>query len=288
MKRRWIFFLACVFGAHQAADAKTRACEGFLPRNDLRIEVGAKLAGGITKTQYNQVLDRIDGLFRAEFASLGGKLKIVRDWQEAEVNAYADREGNTWMILMHGGLARHPSVTLDGFALIACHEIGHHRGGAPKYHEGEMPSWASNEGESDYYATLKCLRRYFAKDDNEKILSRMKLDPVAVEGCQYLHQERSEQLLCIRSTMAGLSAAGLFSALSDGKKISLNNPDTSVVSRTYDPHPEAQCRLDTYFQGALCTVPVRQGLRDDDYRVGSCWKSEDHAWGLRPQCWFRP
>ena len=66
---------------------------------------------------------------------------------------------------MFGGLARHKLVTPDGFALVACHEMGHHLGGAPR-----RGGWASNEGQSDYYATTKCARRIWAEDNNAAIM----------------------------------------------------------------------------------------------------------------------
>jgi Zn-dependent protease with chaperone function len=54
---------------------------------------------------------------------------------------------------MFGGLARDPLVTKDGFSAVICHEIGHHIAGAPR----KGFSWASNEGQADYFATTKCL-----------------------------------------------------------------------------------------------------------------------------------
>jgi len=47
------------------------------------------------------------------------------------VNAYAsvDKQGQQF-IHMFGGLARHPLMTEDAFLLVACHEFGHHYGGA--------------------------------------------------------------------------------------------------------------------------------------------------------------
>ena len=37
----------------------------------------------------------------------------------------------------------------------------------------------SVEGQADYYATVKCLKRLFAQDDNQKVLDGMTLDPLA-------------------------------------------------------------------------------------------------------------
>jgi hypothetical protein len=72
---------------------------------------------------------------------------------------------------VYGGLARHGEITPDGFALVLCHEIGHHLGGVPRYSGAN--GWASNEGQSDYFAATKCLRRAWQSDQNEDLISRM-------------------------------------------------------------------------------------------------------------------
>ena len=37
---------------------------------------------------------------------------------------------------MFGGLAGHETITTDAFALVACHELGHHIGGAQRKQAG--------------------------------------------------------------------------------------------------------------------------------------------------------
>ena len=51
-------------------------------------------------------------------------------------------------------------------------------------------------------------------------------------------------------------------------------------------HPYAQCRLDTYFNGALCTVSEIIDFDDDEETTGACHKKNGDDRGLRPQCWF--
>ena len=69
------------------------------------------------------------------------------------VNANASQRGRTWIVNMYGGLARRPEITPDGFAMVLCHELGHHMGGFPF-----VSGWAANEGQSDLFATLSCGR----------------------------------------------------------------------------------------------------------------------------------
>jgi len=82
---------------------------------------------------------------------LANELVIDKHWEDGTVNAYASENGNNDVISMFGGLARHPAITPDAFYLVACHEIGHHLGGAPK--KGNT-QWASNEGQADSVNTL--------------------------------------------------------------------------------------------------------------------------------------
>lgn len=278
--------LTSMTGLSLEARANEHECEGFLPKNNLRIPENSRAARGISRAQFDRVLDRIERLYEGEFRARGARLNVNRDWSNSEVNAFATQDGDLWTIHMIGGIARHRALTPDGFALVACHEIGHHIGGAPKYPGSN--SWASNEGESDYFATLKCLRRFFAQDDNEKALSQIKLDSTAVRGCEAEHRNRADEQLCIRTAMAGLSLASLFQDLSDDGSISFDHPDSKKVSKTAHTHPRSQCRLDTYFNGSRCTAPVSQALSDHDYRSGSCHDTVNQAAGVRPRCWFKP
>jgi hypothetical protein len=269
-------------------------CEGFAPANTMKIPVGMKganrfaMQGGITEAEFNTVLDRIQELYADEVKARGAELKINRRWTDATVNASAQQMGTTWVINMYGGLARHTTITKDGFALVACHEMGHHLGGAPKIEGWFGDNWATNEGGSDYYGTLKCARRYFAKDDNAEALKTIAADPTASAKCREQFSNVDEQNLCIRSSAAAQSVTGLLATLSgDTVMPKFDAPDKKVVSRMDDAHPAAQCRLDTYYAGVGCKADVSTALSDTDFRPGSCI-SENDTFGFRPLCWFKP
>lgn len=284
--QKWILF--GLFAVTLNANASSKMCSGFLPPNDMYIPVHtgpAALATGITRDQFNGALGRLYNEYRGEVAARGGTLVITRRWTDGTVNAEALQDKGKWYVIMYGGMARHPAINYDGFMAVACHEIGHHLGGAPLY-QGE--DWPSVEGAADYYAMLKCLRRVFRNDDNEKILAGRRLDRNIVAACEAEHRGRQDQLLCIRGGMAGISLAEVLAALDSGSAPKVTTPDKRRVSQTYEDHPRAQCRLDTYFQAALCRVPVAQSLSKYDYRPGSCADSRSYARGLRPRCWFAP
>ena len=261
--------------------------EGIMPENDMNIPADVKSINGITEEKFNAVIDKIEAIYSPIVDSMGGKLFIERSWSDGTVNAYARRSGKAWMVNMFGGLARHDTITEDGFALVLCHEIGHHLGGAPKAGMF-LNRWASNEGQSDYFATLKCLRQTFINDNNAEIIAKMEVPAALSSACQKAHPNKVDSDICIRNGMAGKSVSDLFAAMRSLPAGKFDTPDTSVVRKTDNKHPAHQCRLDTYFQGALCEKSMSEEVSQKDEVKGTCHGSTGHTVGLRPLCWFKP
>lgn len=254
-------------------------CSGFLPKNSMRIPVGDIHAAGISEAVFNRVMDNMQKVYGPIVAQHGGNLVINRLWDDPTVNASAEEQGGDFILNMYGGLARHPAITEAGMYLVACHEMGHHLGGFPK--EGD---WATDEGGADYFATLKCMRRMMpgtALPDGA--------DPVATAACKAQFKSAADRNRCERGTMAGESVVALFQALAPAPQVpALNTPDPSQVDQTDDSHPAGQCRLDTYFQGALCTKSVDEAQSDTDPAPGACTRSAGYTVGNRPRCWYKP
>jgi hypothetical protein len=284
LHRGWISIALLALAGSSFARGEGRNClgDGFLPPNDLRIAIGA--GKGIAERDFNSALDRIDRIYRPVMAAKGANLSIQRLWSDGTVNAYAERTGSTWTIKMYGGLARHPALTPDGFLLIACHEIGHHLGGAPKY----AGQWAANEGQADYFATLKCLRGVFEGDDNVEIVKGLGVPAPVVAQCEKSFGSANAIAICERSAMAGYSAASVMRALGGSPAIDFMTPDPSAVPRTADGHPAAQCRLDTYYGGAICEVAASEPLSETDAAPGTCAVETGAKRGTRPLCWYKP
>jgi hypothetical protein len=263
--------------------------EGFVPENNLKISAFTKRVGGITEDQFNSVIDKYEALYSPIVKSFGGDLLIERKWTDATVNAYAQQLGTTWKVSMFGGLARHETITEDGFALVVCHELGHHIGGAPRKVSPWSSPWASNEGQSDYFATLKCLRRGWERDNNEEIVRAMNVPETLQKACSAQHIWNQDYYTCIRGGMAGLSVAKLFQALRNSTvEPKFDTPDAKVVTKTDDNHPATQCRLDTYFQGSLCGISFHEDVSSSSEVNGTCHGTTGHSKGLRPLCWFKP
>jgi hypothetical protein len=258
----------------------------ILPPNNLYLQDSLFARTGIEEEQFNAVLDNIESVYQPIYASHGVRLTIQRLWTDGTVNASAEKSGKNWIINMYGGLARRDEVTADGFALVACHEIGHHLGGFPQFIIGKM----SLEGEADYFATQGCAKLLWREQLQENAAAREQVTAGAKGLCDAQYGAEDDQNLCYRIAVAGLSLGNLLSHLGGGADVAVETPSTDVSNRTQRTHPKAQCRLDTYVAGGLCLKAF------DDYKIPANWEearatsctvAEGDSVGVRPACWFK-
>jgi hypothetical protein len=263
---------------------------GIVEDNDLFIPVDSFRNAGLNEEQFNAVIEKIEQIYSPIVVSLGAKLVVNRKWTDGTANANASRMGKKWNVNMYGGLARHETITEDGFALVLCHEVGHLVGGAPSIGTIFGKPMA-NEGQADYFAATKCLRKTFLNDDNSTIVSLMTVPATLSSACMKAFPNKAEQNICIRTGMAGASVADFFAAIKKLPVAKFDTPDPAVVSSTFSSHPAHQCRLDTYFQGSLCEVSFNEDVDSEkmkDEVKGTCHPSLGFTSGLRPLCWFKP
>lgn len=262
--------------------------DGFLPENDMWIGTNVKSAGGITESVFNEVLDRVEDIYAPIISARGKKMVVERNWSDGTVNAYARQTGNNWQISMFGGLARHEAITADGFALVACHETGHHLGGEPKKKSWWSTSWASNEGQSDYFGALKCLRKYVELDDNVSMMANVNVPAEVTTQCQTNFANVEDVAICQRVAMAGLSTATLLGNIGRESNIpAFDTPDSTVVSSTNHNHPKAQCRLDTYYAASLCDKHHDEDIVEGDFNAAQCARVDGYDIQARPKCWYK-
>ena len=259
---------------------------GFLPENNLSIPVGDKMAGDMTEERFLEIIGKVEAIYSPIIKGLGANLVMNNDWASTTVNASAQQSGNTWRVNMYGGLARHRLTTDDGFMMVVCHELGHHIGGAPRY--AKNTDWASNEGQADYFASLKCMRRVLQNEDNLSIAANMQIDSEVTRQCSEVYKSASEVALCQRIAMAGKSLGSLLGSLGGNANVNFTTPDRKVVRQTNDNHPKGQCRLDTYFQGILCDKSINEEVSKTDAIPGTCIKRDGYTKGVRPLCWYKP
>lgn len=269
---------AAVFSHRQ--HRRIKLCEGFLPKNNLKIPVGDIHALGLDSQTFNQVLDRVQAVYGPIVAAHGGTLVINRLWDDPTVNSDAEEDGDNWIINSYGGLARYKGIDYDGYALVACHEMGHHLGGFPRFNGNT--DWAAVEGEADYFATLKCLRQVLGTTPDAK-------DQTAQAKCTAAFpKDKDGEARCEVGALAGVNVAGILADLDSQPVPTLATPDPSVVTQMYEDHPAAQCRLDTYFSAAQCTKPVTEDLSKNDPDPGACTEDKGYTAGVRPRCWYLP
>ena len=282
MKKGILVTLMLLLNSTNVFSCDQHGTAGIVEDNNLWIGTDAKSVSTVDEKTFNKILDDVVAIYAPIIAEKGKTLDMIRKWDDGTVNAYAQQTGNTWKVSMFGGLARHEAVTDDAFALVVCHEVGHHIGGAPKISSSK---WASNEGQADYFGTLKCFRRTFRDEDNVRIMANINIPDYVTEKCKAEFPEAGELALCQRAALAGKSLAKL---LGGGRGGNFNTPDGRVVDTTNDRHPAAQCRLDTYFQGALCDKDIFDELSSKDPIPGSCARVRGRSVGVRPLCWFKP
>lgn len=274
------------------------ALANFLPANTLHLQDSLMSASGISKEEFDSAIAEANEAFAPVVSAFGAKLTFNPRWTDGTVNASAQQIGSTWYVNMYGGLARRKEITQDGFSLVICHELGHHLAGYP--FTGNSSVMAS-EGQSDYWATQTCARTLWrGKYADNKRLGELASEPAkAMCMAKYADQEENRDL-CNRVAAAGESAANLLAAVGGSSKPSPDTPDKKVVSRTVTSHPQAQCRLDTYLNGAKCkmefdltVIPGKENSAkngSDSERSAflySCSVTNAMKDESRPNCWFK-
>jgi len=139
----------------------------------------------------------------------------------ASYSEYSSNGIQNHFIFIFGGLAKMLDMTLDGLALIACHELGHGLGGAPYKDSG-----SSQEGQADYYATKTCL----------PVLFKYLVSPI--------------QDYEVRAMEALKSSIAFYKI--NGDITSISTPSTEIATKLDSRdffYPSAQCRLDTSING---------------------------------------
>ena len=281
-----------------------RVCDGFLPPNNLSRFDNIHSLAGLTEEGFNQKIDEVLAVYSPIVSTYGANLSAERNWNDSTVNAYADQSGSSWVVHMFGGLARRPEITLDGFTMVMCHELGHHLGGYPYYHGGFLnlgTGWAATEGQADYFATQACAKQIWADQKDTNASFRATVQAVAKSKCDAAYSGVDAQNLCYRTAMAGQSLAKLLAALETSAEPKFDTPDPSVVAKTFEAHPAGQCRLDTYLNGAICSkefdrlvIPAKNGKKGSNNNAAEviadkyeCGGAAGSAPGVRPACWFK-
>ncbi len=194
--------------------------------------------GAVSPAELQRIFAVFDRIYEDQFLFNDTNNGTI-NWLDYNIyRAAYHRSGDNQYIWVFGGLIRADFMTVDGAALIICHEIGHGLGGPPYKMNG-----STTEGQSDYFATGECLDLFFAKW--ERPLLHSELNHPAKEFCQ----DES----CLRK-LSAIDVQREYFFIHEEARTSYFIPDPTVVSevsREDSFYPSAQCRLDTYLAGAL-------------------------------------
>ncbi len=262
------------------------ALANIIPHNSLNILDEEK--SDIKRSDFVEVINKIDNLYRPVIEELGVKFTIHDLWDDGKVNASARKEPKEYQLKIYGGLARFEPVSKDAFILVLCHEIGHLLGGAPTW---KPYNFVSSEGQADYYSTLKCFRKYMKSENNADFLKNKAIHPVALEGCDNSFQIKENKDICLRSSLAAQGLARVVAELSNLDFIpQFDTPDPyERMFILFNGYPKPQCRIDTLLAGSLCKVNDKVDVLNNDlYNESVCSEIKGHDSGARPKCWYVP
>lgn len=275
---RLILFVFLLFVFNPNSEAR------FMPDNGLHLQEQLT-PSTITEDQFRSLIINFSDIYGDISANFKYSLILIDSWENNQVNAMTWRDGDAMFIEVYGGLARRLSV--DAINMVLCHEMGHQVGGWPLY-TGD--SWASIEGQSDYYSAHVCAKKIF-KSINFFDQSKHFLATGQEDACDQRYSDYADRDICYRTMSASLELAELLSLLStENKRPDFNTPDRTKVKRIRESHPKAQCRLDTYRAGALCPSRWRDTYipRTEKMSARYLCTPNKKSWkdASRPRCWF--
>lgn len=217
----------------------------FLPENDLWQEDYLESdESNIDKELYLKILKAGKKVYDPIAKENREKLKVPNYWTNKKVNGACQRYWGL-TIRIYGGLARRPEITPEGLVMVMCHEFGHAYAGEPYLNAHKK---YSAEGLADYYASNTCARMIFEELKLEDYV--FPPTPFMEDSCSSFDGEDKEY--CLRILVGSKSMATLLAVLMKQDEPDFRTPDQTVVDETLVSYPEtAQCRMDSYFAGAM-------------------------------------
>jgi hypothetical protein len=209
------------------------------------------------QNQFTIKTSEIFQLFQEDFKTANRPTDLDLFWKGKLPMAISDydKSKSRYGVSFWGGLYRHEKNTERTWAFAVCHELGHILGGAPTSSLTDY-EWGSSEGQADYFAAGKCLKRYY-----ESLYQRLSIQ---LPKNEWIYNE-------ILVTAQEMSDFFNYEATTKMELSSIGNKDlTEVLESIRNGYPTNQCRIDTIVAGVLCeNWPCLTGK------------------GMRPRCWFK-
>lgn len=241
-------------------------------------------ANGLTEEETSLALAKVARVYAPILKQEQGmELNLISQYSDLTVGGHSLTVNTELRVYINGGLARFEGLTQDALSLIVCRELGTFLGGAP-YRDHQTVSVV---GQAEYFATLKCFRKVFGSEDNSKVMKDVAVPAVVAKACKNSFTKQQEAALCMRGSMAAKVVAEIVAKISGKAVPKFETPDLTKVRVTNPNHSTLQCRLDTFFAGAICNAHVDDNVSPHDVVTGTCHRSLGHTVGLRPACWFK-
>jgi hypothetical protein len=199
----------------------------------------------ISEAQFYSIPKDILEIYEREIEDSGLTIGLEQDWDSKVVNAGANRKNNTAVIKLYGAHAKIAPMTIGTYALTVCHELGHLIGGLPKV----MPTGKySSEGQSDYFATNECLKRYLKNKVTSVTIPKFHSDL-----CLKRFNEKKDITMCNNIMKISIEQLEVDNFLVPRENyedtLSLDNSISSIT--IFNDYPKVSCRYTTYINGAL-------------------------------------
>lgn len=154
-----------------------------------------------------------------------------------------------FVITLTGDIAQNPFMSMDGYAFVACHEMGHLLAQGPKQKSRPLSKWSAVEGEADYYTTNECMWRYVNEIEPRYFLTHF--DRHSIERCEEAYGHDARWFLSCMRIMSGIVAMQNYfnNTTSHNNPVSIHRHDPAVVEKTLERYPTNQCRIDIFMAG---------------------------------------
>lgn len=241
---------------------------------------------GISEEEFRENFTRVTDHYLPQFKAQGLEVNVILDWSNSWMNAQTGWTGaKSIKFFFSGALARIKYMTPDALLFVACHEVGHHLGGFPKKDGG----WATAEGGADYFAALKCMRTILKGDEKNSRAQSLEIHPEVRARCHEVYADEDEYFICLRTAQAGDDMGRAFKHFATKAPVgSLFFSELPNVTTTLSGYPSHACRVETAYQGAICSRGPEYPISYKDEASGYCHENNGDTFGMRPRCWFVP
>lgn len=178
----------------------------------------------IGQVDFYNVPVKILSLFSDSLKKVQRNVVLDAQWESPYFGAGIAYYDNYFYMKIFGGTTRVEGMTLDAYAALVCHELGHIIGGAP-YQTFNGAEWSSSEGQSDFFAASVCLPKYFLQQNIPMSKIKALVEKAGYELFNALGPYGSQKELPLERHIP----------------LSFQTPET-----LFNSYPSLQCRYETF------------------------------------------